>query len=191
MKMGIIAEDDSDVAVVRELTLSLLKPRRIGFKRFVGNGCGKLRRKCRAWAENLVLQGCPWVAIVHDLDVHNERKLRAELTSAIAAVRMQANVILIPKREIEAWLLYDAGAIAAALNERRRPRLPGNPETLTDPKRFLGKLVWMCYHKDYLNTIHNELIAKHINVSLLKKSGSFAPHPPFVKQIRAKLRQQP
>jgi hypothetical protein len=58
MKMGIIAEDDSDVAVLRELTLSLLKPSRIGFKHFVGHGCGKLRRKCRAWACNLVRQGC-------------------------------------------------------------------------------------------------------------------------------------
>ena len=58
MNMGIIAEDDSDVAVIREITLALLKPHRVGFKRFVGNGCGKLRRKCEAWARNLVQQGC-------------------------------------------------------------------------------------------------------------------------------------
>ena len=54
MKIGIIAEDDSDVAVLREITLALLKPHRIGFKHFVGDGSGKLRRKCGAWARNLM-----------------------------------------------------------------------------------------------------------------------------------------
>lgn len=188
MKMGIIAEDDSDVAVVRELTLLLLRPRRIGFKHFTGNGCGKLRRKCRAWTENLVRRGCPWIAVVHDLDVNNERELREELSRAVAAIRVKASVVLIPKREIEAWLLYDAAAIAAAFNERRRPRLPGNPESLPDPKRFLEQLVWKHYGKYYLNTIHNELIAKRIDVSQLRRSGSFTPHPPFVNQVRLNLR---
>ncbi len=77
MKVGIIAEDDSDADVVREMMLSLLRPHRIGFKRFVGNGCGKLRRKCGAWAAILVRQGCPWIMVVHDLDVYDERRLRA------------------------------------------------------------------------------------------------------------------
>jgi hypothetical protein len=66
--MGIIAEDDSDVAVMREVTLTLLKPRVIGFRQFVGDGCGKLRRKCGAWAEILARQGCSWLVVVHDLD---------------------------------------------------------------------------------------------------------------------------
>ena len=185
MKIGVIAEDDSDVMVIKELTLSLMKPRKIRFKRFVGGGCGKLRRKCRAWAENLVRQGCPWIIVAHDLDTCNEKELRAELSNAIADCRAEATVVLIPCREIEAWLLYDAEAIARAFNERQRPRLPHNPELLAEPKEFLGELVHREYDKEYLNTRHNELIAKNVDVARLRKSKSFAPHPPFVAQIVA------
>jgi hypothetical protein len=188
MKMGIIAEDDSDVAVVREITLSLLKPHRIGFKRFVGHGCGKLKRKCGAWARILVRQGCPWIVVVHDLDVNNEQQLRNQLTEAISHARARTSVVLIPKREIEAWLLYDGGAIAAAFNERQQPKLPGDPESLFEPKKHLFDLIWKKYRKEYLSTIHNAIIAKRIDVSHLKKSRSFSPHPVFTAKVRKMLR---
>ncbi len=163
-----------------ELTRALMKPRKVGFKRFVGKGCGKLRRKCGIWASNLVRQGCSWIVLVHDLDDYNEGKLRALLTNAIAQSGALSSVVLIPRREIESWLLYDRDAIAKAFNERKKPPLPHDPEALQDPKDFLGKLIAKHYDKQYLNTQHNELIAKHINVSLLRKSKSFAPHPLFV-----------
>jgi hypothetical protein len=152
MNMGIIAEDDSDAAVLRELTLTLLRPHPIGFKKFVGDGCGKLRRKCAAWALNLVRQGCPWIVVIHDLDVNHERELREQLTAAIAPAGATASVVLIPKREIEAWLLYDSRAIAVAFHEHQRPRLPGNPESLMDPKKHLRDLIWGKYRKEYLNS---------------------------------------
>jgi hypothetical protein len=186
--MGIIAEDDSDVAVLSEITLTLLKPHRIGFNRFVGHGCGKLRRKCGAWARTLVQQGCPWIVVVHDLDVHDERELHAQLTEAIAPAGAKASVVLIPKREIEAWLLYDGEAIAAAFNQDQQPRLPGNPESLLHPKKHLRDLIWKKYRKEYLNTIHNARIAKRIDVSLLTRAGSFAPHPVFTAAVREMLR---
>jgi hypothetical protein len=188
VKLGVIAEDDSDVAVIREVTLSLLRPRRVGFSRFVGHGCGKLRRKCGAWARTLVRQGCPWITVVHDLDVHDERRLRTELSEAIAPARAEASVILIPRRAIEAWLLYDGRAIAEAFNEDQPPRLPGDPESLSDPKQHLRRLIRKKYRKDYVNTIHNALIAKHIDLSLLRRSSSFAPHPPFAATIRRMIR---
>lgn len=185
--MGIIAEDNSDVSVIREITLTLLRPRTIGFKHFVGNGCGKLRRKCGAWARNLVLQGCPWIVVVHDLDVHDERQLRASLNAAVQPAGARASVILIPKREIEAWLLYDGRAIAAAFRERQHPPLPGNPESLSDPKKHMRDLIWRRYRKDYLNTVHNGLIARHIDVRQLRGSGSFAPHLTFAEAVRRML----
>ena len=196
MKMGIIAEDDSDVAVLREITSMLLRPHKIGFRRFVGDGCGKVRRKCGAWAVTLVRQGCPWIVVVHDLDIaghgrtqaEEERRLRAYLVKAIRPAHARASVVLIPKREIEAWLLYDAHAIAAAFHESRLVRLPGDPESLPDPKKHLRDLVRRHYRKDYLNTIHNSLIAKHIDVSRLGRSNSFAPHPIFTASVKALLR---
>jgi len=185
--MGIIAEDDSDVAVIREVTSTLLRPRTLGFKRFVGNGCGKLRRKCGAWAQNPVRQGCSWIVVVHDLDEYDERDLRTELETAVTPSRARATVVLIPKREIEAWLLYDAGAIATAFRENLRPKLPGNPELLSDPKKHLRNLIYTKYRKEYLNTLHNGMIAKHINVMLLRGSRSFRPHIGFVQTVRQML----
>lgn len=188
MKVGLIAEDDSDIGVLREFTLSLIKPYKVGFSRFVGNGCGKLRRKCGAWAKNLVLRGCPCVVIVHDLDDNDEAELRRLLTRAIAPARARASVVLIPKREIEAWLLYDGDAIAGAFGERKRPKLPGDPESLADPKRHLRDLVRTNYNKEYLNTVHNPVIAKKANTSRLRGSPSFAPHFGFARTLRAMLR---
>jgi len=188
MKMGIIAEDDSDVEVLREITLALLRPHRIGFKRFVGNGCGKLKKKCGAWARNLVEQGCPWVVVIHDLDTNEERALRSALTRAIAPSGARASVVLIPRREIEAWLLYDSRAIATAFRERQLARLPGDPETVANPKNHLRDLIWRKYQKEYINTLHNSLIAKHIDISLLAKSRSFSPHLVFAREVRALVR---
>src|SRR5271157_5312842 len=118
MKIGVIAEDDSDVAVLREITRTLLKPRVVGFKSFVGGGCGKLHRKCGAWATILVKEGCPWIAVVHDLDQCDEARLRADLEEAITPAGASVSVVLIPRREIEAWLLYDSHAIAKAFREK-------------------------------------------------------------------------
>jgi hypothetical protein len=131
----------------------------------------------------LVREGCNWIVVAHDLDDYNEAKLHAELSASIADAGAQVTVVLIPRREIETWLLYDAQAIAKAFNERDKPQLPHDPELLPDPKGYLGELVSKEYDKDYLNTKHNELIAKHVDVARLKKSKSFAPHPRFVANI--------
>jgi hypothetical protein len=187
LKIGIIAEDDSDVAVIREITLTLLKPRAVGFRQFVGNGCGKLRRKCGAWSRTLVSQGCPWIVVVHDLDLYNGNELRLELDNAISPAGASVSVILIPKREIEAWLLFDGAAIARAFRMSQPPKLPGNPESLPDPKRHLSDIIWRKYRKDYLNTLHNALIAKHIVVSRLQGSRSFVPHLQFTAAVKSVL----
>jgi hypothetical protein len=187
LNIGIIAEDNSDVAVVGEFTLALLRPHKVGFSRFVGDGCGKLRRKCAAWADNLVRKGCTWIVVVHDLDDYDECQLRAQLTVAVGSARPKGSVVLIPKREIESWLLYDANAIAAVFKNVQIPKLPVNPEALPDPKKHLGDLVWKTYRKTYLNTVHNVLIAREVRISKLSKSPSFSPHPKFAADLKRAL----
>ena len=184
MTLGIIAEDKSDVAVLRELTLTLLRPRKVGFKHFVGHGCGKLRRKCRAWAEILVRSGCQSIVLVHDLDHNKEVDLRRELETAIANINARSSVVLIPVRELEAWLLYDANALRLAFNGRSRPRLARDPQLLADPKVTLRDVVWRAFKREYVNTIHNERIAKRIDPVELQRSSSFQPFPPFIDRVK-------
>ncbi|MGC1934689.1 MAG: hypothetical protein WA681_06680, partial [Candidatus Acidiferrales bacterium] len=87
------------------------------------------------------------------------------------------------------WLLYDADAIARAFREHLRPRLPGNPELLADPKKSLREIIWKRYRKQYLNTVHNSQIAKHIQISRLRRAGSFLPHLTFTAKVRAAIQQ--
>jgi hypothetical protein len=188
MKIGIIAEDDSDVAVISAITLKLLAPRLFSFKKFVGGGCGKLRRKTRVWAENLVQQGCLWIIVVHDLDENQEVELRRQLSAAVAPAGARSSAILLPKKEIESWLLYDPRAIAKAFRETSFVKLPGNPENLPDPKRYLGDAVWKKYRKRYLHTLHNAGIAQQLDVNTLNRSNSFAPQLVFRAEVAADIR---
>jgi hypothetical protein len=158
----------------------------VGFKHFVGNGCGKVRRKCRSWACNLVSRGCSCVVVAHDLDWNDEPTLRAELESAVKSAQARAYVVLIPVREIESWLMCDADALQAAFRGRKRPRLPADPELLSDPKKELERLVWLTFRKQFLNTIHNAAIAKHIEPARLSPSNSFAPYPRFLHALRGR-----
>ena len=187
MTLGIIAEDKSDVAVLRELTLTLLRPQKVGFKHFVGHGCGKLRRKRRAWADNLVRSGCRWIVLIHDLDRNIEARLRHELETAIANVNSRSSIVLIPVRELEAWLLYDPNALRLAFNGHSLPRLAGDPQLIEDPKLALGNVVWRAFRKKYVNTIHNERIAKKINPVRLQRSSSFRPFGPFIDELKRHL----
>lgn len=188
MKIGIIAEDESDVGVLQEITLSMLRPHRIGFKHFIGHGCGKIRRKCRAWAEALTRSDCEWIVVLHDLDERDETQLRSQLTQSLKGITSCGSVVLIPRKEIEAWLLYDPEAIARVFGQHIVPKLPGNPESLNDPKRYLRDLIWKNYKKDYINTLHNVTIARGIRPAKLRSCGSFQAHPEFVRRIRNKFR---
>jgi len=179
--IGIIAEDLSDVAVIRHVTAKVVPGKSFSTKHFVGNGCGKLRRKCGAWAHDLCRRGCTHIVVVHDLDTANLHELRGLLEQAVANVRADSTIVLIPVREIEAWLLTDARAIKAVFNLRKEPKLPGNPESLQDPKSALEELVWRTSAKRYVNSIHNPLLAAAAKLQSLEKCRSFAPYPKFLR----------
>ncbi len=53
-KIGVIAEEQNDIDVLYQYTCKIIPENSFSFLRFVGHGCGKLRKKCRAWAENLL-----------------------------------------------------------------------------------------------------------------------------------------
>jgi hypothetical protein len=182
MRIGVIAEGTSDVEVLYELTSKLIDGGTFSFKKFVGHGCGKLRRKCTAWAENLIGRGCTHLVVLHDLDGNTEDKLRTELTDFVCGVGFNGFVILIPVREIEAWLLVDPVALYSVFGMSRAPNLPSKPEAIPHPKEKLRDIIWRSCKKYYVNKIHNKKIAAAIRVNKVKKlCRSFRPYPEFIK----------
>lgn len=82
--IGVIAEDVSDVKVVYHILEKYLGAGGVSVKKFVGNGCGKLRQKCDSWADNLIQRGCEHILIFHDLDRNKEPELRRKLAAKIS-----------------------------------------------------------------------------------------------------------
>jgi len=172
-RFGLISEDNSDIEVIRKILLNYFDDSDFSVKKFVGNGCGKIKQKCAAWTENLLKRGCDHVLIFHDSDNNPTDIIRTLLQNKLGN-HCEA-VIIIPIQEIEAWLLSDANAIRTTFNLKRTPKKIHNTESIISPKEYLRDLVWRHGRKPYINTIHNARIAENIALSNFRRCPSFRP----------------
>lgn len=179
--LGLIAEDQSDVDVIRTLA-EKIAPRGFRIKRFLGYGCGRIHAKCRSWAEHLHRQGCTLLILITDLDLQKLEDLLATLSGALNPCPIQRYIIVIPVREIEAWLLADHEAITRALSLRKPVGKQSNPETILNPKERLRDIIRERSNGriSYLNTVHNVKIAKHVHIEKLNRCSSFIPFKNFI-----------
>jgi hypothetical protein len=181
-RIGFIVEDKSDFDVLCEFARKISRGN-FAVKRSLGHGCGRIIGKCRAWAQELQRQGCSVLVLACDLDEQVLSKLAASLRDALEPCPIQRNIIVIPVREIEAWLLADHAAITRALRLKKALKLQANPEAVRRPKERLRDLVWErsggSIH--YLNTVHNGQIAKNCQVANLRRCNSFIPFEKFVR----------
>lgn len=183
-RIGLIAEDDSDVEVVKAITKKIAGSKQFVIKKFVGFGCGKVRSKCLQWAHNLKAQGCTSVILLHDLDDRHLPDLKRELIDKFSPCPIKNNVIIIPVREIEAWLLSDEQAIKRGMNLKDRVARIPNPEALHDPKGRLEEIVFLKSRKTkrYINAIHNSRIASELSVANIRRCNSFLPLEKFLSE---------
>jgi hypothetical protein len=182
--VGIIAEDDNDVDSIKILIHRLAENNRIGIRRKIGHGCGKINRKCNAWSGELKTKGCSLLIIVHDLDENKVTLLKDEIIKALEPCAICDYLICIPIQEIEAWLLSDPEGIRAAMALYSTPNVKYPPETINSPKEHLGELIHRASKGErvYLNTKHNEIIAKQVSIDNIKrKCPSFLPFYSFIK----------
>ena len=154
--VGIIAEELSDVDVISEI-IGKLARKNFGVKSFVGHGCGRIKYKCRAWAQTLKERGCKLLILVHDLDSARLDQLLAAIRGALNPSPMEQYVIVIPIRELEAWLLADHKAITKTFRFKKGLRKIANPESINRPKEFLRDIIRRGSNNRvvYVNTVHN------------------------------------
>ena len=101
---------------------------------YVRGGKPRLVRGIRGY--NAAARYSPWVVLIDlDGDAPCAPEYRQELISARSA-RMCLRIAV---RAVESWLLADADAISSFLKVSKAA-VPGNPETLEDPKRALVSL---------------------------------------------------
>lgn len=183
VKYGLIAEDASDILVIKKLAKKV-SGKNISAAHFVGKGCGPIKKKAPGWCKAFQSKGCTQILLVHDRDRHDAEKLRRELEVVLDAVPQARKLVVVPTEELEAWLLSDHYAIKTALNLKKPIKEEHHPERINSPKEHLGAAVWKISEKkvNYINAVHNPIIAEHIDVArITKKCPSFEPFAQFFK----------
>ncbi len=180
--IGFIAEDLSDIEVIKIL-IKKISSKNYSSAHFVGKGCGPIKKKIPGWTKVFQFKGVDSLLVVHDLDKNNEGELRESLESLVNNTPFHTKAVVIPKEELEAWLLCDEDAIHKALNLEKRPKAILHPEKIVSPKEHLRDLTESHSkgrQKQYVNTIHNKLIAKEISSPKLNKCPSFTHLKVFI-----------
>ncbi len=184
-KYGIIAEDDSDVDSLIQLIRMITGSASIGYAKFIGNGCGKIPRKARQWADILKAKGCNALILLHDLDRKTLDALRKDLESSLRPSPIKNHLICIPIEELESWLLSDSSIFGKFYTLKSAfPEVP-NPESIVSPKEYIERKIDKLSHGkcEYLNAKHNEKLFGLIDHSKLTKCKSYIPLQEFLLSI--------
>ena len=120
--------------------------------------------------------------MLQDLDQNDLRDLNTQLRQALANCSISKNVIVIPIRMIEAWLISHSLAIQTAMKLHESIPVTPNPEELIDPKRKLGEIIYLRSGrtKRYINSAHNIKIAAELDLANVRRCASFLPLEQFV-----------
>lgn len=184
IQIGIIAEDQSDFICIKTLIHRITGNYKLKTSKFLGSGCGKIKRKCNSWAINLKSKGCSFLFVVNDLDSNDLEKLQSELSQSLYPCPIKKHLIVIPIQELEAWLLTDPVGIQKSLKLKKCPKVKINTEMINSPKEHLRDVIYKAsnHEKAYINTKHNELISETISIDLIRsRCKSFVPFYDFLK----------
>ncbi|MFC5683943.1 DUF4276 family protein [Flavobacterium sp. MAHUQ-51] len=182
--IGIIAEDNSDFDTIK-IIINRLTNKNLSYKKNIGNGCGKIKKKCKDYVNDLHKRECDLVLLFHDLDRNDYQSLYNTLNKEIKDCTIDKKFICIPVEEIEAWFLSDPEALRKTFKIRKQIKIKGKPETIPSPKEFLEDLVLKSSNKTVIfnNVKHNSKIAQNIDLNLLTNScQSFNKLEEFIKQ---------
>ena len=183
--LGVIAEDDTDVDVVR-VVMRRLRPEH-GIKKFAANGSGKLVNKAAAWFAQLYRIGCNSAVLLHDLDrnpangqLNDEGQLRERLLR-IDGPHGLVKLICIPVEELEAWFFSDPSVMNEVCG--RPSEAVASPHLVKKPKEKLMALSRGSNRKERYNTNANARLAEKLDLDLCaQRCPSFRELKQFIER---------
>ena len=185
--IGIIAEDESDVECIKHFINKISPNKQFAYKKFTGEGCGKIKRKANSWASILKQKGCKFLVVVHDLDRHKKDDLILKIKNSLIPCPIKNYFISVPIEELESRLLADKLNIKKIFHIKDNVNVPHKPESVQSPKEYMSRLVRTKSEKKiyYLNTKHNPKIAETIDIThIAAKCPSFAELQHFIQSIK-------
>ena len=190
-RLGVLVEDETDCATIKELVRRLLAPAtHIGIHGRSGFGCSSLRRKAGSWIRELTARGCTGFILVHDLDrdpqsnaLNDERRLRQALS--IHTESCNAHLICIPIEEIEAWFWSDPALVRKI--GRGQGRDARQPHNIQQPKEALIRLSRDAGGRPLYSQNDNPKLASALDLDLCaRRCPAFAELRAFVLAFSAR-----
>jgi hypothetical protein len=181
IRLGILAEDETDGDALAVLVRRIAGHTAIGLKKQSFGGCARLRAKAAATLKRMVDEGCAAAVLVHDLDrdpnngeLNDEATLRRQLET-IARPAALACLVCIPVEELEAWFWSDPGVLSTiGPGAKAHP----SPHLIRRPKEKLIALSRGDRKKARYTTLHNKVLAERLDLDLC------AARCPAFRQLR-------
>lgn len=177
MMYGILAEDASDAdtlaVLVRRLSGTSVPLKRHGF-----NGGSELLKKGADKVKLMYQLGERRFIICHDADGVEVEVRKAEIIERVVRPSgIEAlYCALVPKEEIESWILADINAVSRVITGFRASQDYPRPEGIRAPKESLEKACRLNMRPRYIHAVHNSKVAAYLDLDILKdKCPSFAP----------------
>jgi len=184
----VIAEDTSDFNCLKILIKRLENKEAISVEGKGFGSCGNMMNKGAKFLSSYNEQNkYRKLIICHDRDESSYQGIYEKVVLKIvnnAKIKSEKLIcILIPTKEIEAWILADIKAVSKVIPSWQPKDEYLHPEDIKDPKEALIRLSRTNRPKPlYSHNTHNEQIMKHIDLEMIKKKcPSFAELAKFVE----------
>jgi ribosomal protein L29 len=182
IKYGLIGEDSGHIDCLTAIIKKLRQKNSISYDKFIGRGCGKVKRKAQKWIELLRKKNCNRLILIRDLDQDNYHELLRELQGVVENSSITIKFICIPIEEIEAWIISDLEAVFSFFQIKKAVKEFSNPEKIRSPKEEIARIVKKETNgaKMYLHTRHNQGLIDLTSIEKMRKCPQFKKLEEFI-----------
>lgn len=172
----VLAEDDTDFQTFKVIIRRLLGDAGITIKGRGYDGCGDMLNKGARFLAALNPPENFRCIVVHDCDgvgAEERQKQVVQRIFAPAKVRAKCGVV-VPKEEVEAWILADLDSLSAVIPNWKSPLNYARPEEIRNPKEQLHRLARDAKSRPRITEANNPKLASALRLDIVaSKCPSF------------------